>query len=252
MPASVWLSAASAAALKAASLNLCTDEYLLLLARPEQIASVSYLSRDPRESVVWREARRHATNRGSLETALQQRPTLVLTMGGGGRSTAMIARRLGTKVLNLPYPASISEVQRQAVQVAAALGDRRRALPLIQEIAALQHSRPSLLKDAAFLDGGGLSLDPSSLGAQWMQLAGLRQRSLIGGRLSLETLATDPPKLLLRSTYRSDQWSRGTAWLNHPIVRRLEPRTIRVDGRSWTCAGLPMIREVRRLREQLR
>ena len=251
MPASVWLSAASGA-LKVASLNLCTDEYLLLLAQPEEIASVSYLSRDPRESVLWREARRHAANRGSLESALQHRPTLVLTMGGGGRSTAMIARRLGIEVLDLPYPADIANVQRQAVQVAEALGDRQRALPLLQEIAALQRSRPHVGKDAAFLAGGGLSLDPKSIGAEWMRLAGLNQRSLPGGRLSLETLAADPPQVLLRSDYRGDQWSRSTAWFSHPLVHRLEPRTVRVDGRAWTCAGLPMIREVRRLREQFR
>jgi iron complex transport system substrate-binding protein len=251
MPASVWLSAASVA-IKAASLNLCTDEYLLLLGRPEQIASVSYLSHDPRESVLWRKARGYAANRGALDSALQQRPTLVITMGGGGRSTEMIARRLGIKVLDLPYPASIGDVQRQAVQVATALGDKRRAFPVLRDIAVLQRSRPRATMDAAFLAGGGVSLDPASLGAEWMRLAGLRQRTLSGGRLTLETLATAPPKLLLRSDYRNAQWSRGTDWLNHPMVRRLEPRTIGVDGRAWTCAGLPMINEVRRLRERLR
>ena len=251
MPASVWLSAASGA-LKVASLNLCTDEYLLLLARPGEIASVSFLSRDPRESVLWQQARRHPGNRGSLESALEQRPTLVLTMGGGGRSTTVIARRLGIKGLDLPYPSTITDVQRQTMQVAAALGDRRRAIPLVQEIAALKRSRPAVAKDAAFLTGGGYSLDPASLGAEWMRLAGLRQRSVQGGRLTLESLATDPPRLLLRSAYRSSQWSRGTDWLNHPIVRRLEPRNLTVDGRAWTCAGLPMVREISRLRERLR
>jgi iron complex transport system substrate-binding protein len=106
--------------------------------------------------------------------------------------------------------------------------------------------------DAALLGGGGLSLDPSALGAEWMRLAGLQQRALPGGRLTLETLATRPPRLLLRSQYRTSQWSRGVAWLRHPLVRRLEGRTIPVDGRAWTCAGLPMIAEVRRLRERAR
>ena len=44
MPASALLAAASIA-----SLNLCTDEYLLLLARPHEIASVSFLSQYPQE-----------------------------------------------------------------------------------------------------------------------------------------------------------------------------------------------------------
>ena len=46
MPVSASLSAVSAA-LRVASLDLCADEYLLLLARPSEIASVSRLSHDP-------------------------------------------------------------------------------------------------------------------------------------------------------------------------------------------------------------
>jgi iron complex transport system substrate-binding protein len=249
--ASLW--AASAAALKVASLNLCTDEYLLLLARPGEIASVTHLSRDPRESVLWRAARRHGANAGSLESALQPRPTLLLTMGGGGgRSTALLARRLGIRVLDLPYPASIADVERQAVRVAAALGNPRRAAPLLHQVADLRRNAPGKARDAAFVGGGGLSLDPAALGAQWMRLAGLQQRALPGGRLDLETLATRPPQLLLRSDYRGGQWSRDAAWLRHPLVWRLQGRTVPLDGRAWTCAGLPMIAEVRRLRKRFK
>nr|WP_294167308.1 hypothetical protein [uncultured Sphingomonas sp.] len=252
MPAFAWASAASTA-LKVASLNLCTDEYLLLLARPGEVASVSHLSRDPRESVLWRQARAHSANAGSLESALAVRPTLLLTMGGGGgRATALLARRLGIRVLDLSYPASIAEVERQTLTVAAALGERHRAAPLLRQLADLRRTAPSTALDAAFLGGGGLSLDPAALGAEWMRLAGLQQRALPGGRLTLETLATRPPRLLLRSDYRAGQWSRGAAWLRHPLVRRLEGRTVPVDGRAWTCAGLPMIAQVRRLRERVR
>lgn len=251
MPASAWLSAASAT-LKVASLNLCTDEYLLLLARPQEIASVSYLSRDPRESVLWRLARRHAANAGSLESALRPKPTLLLTMGGGGRSTALLARRLGIRTLDLPYPGSIADVERQALTVAAALDDRRRAVPILRELAELRRAAPPQGADAAFLGGGGLSLDPAALGSEWMRLAGLRQRALPGGRLTLETLAIRPPQVLLRSEYRTGQWSRGAAWLRHPLVQRLHSRTIPVDGRAWTCAGLPMVDEIRRLRQRLK
>ena len=69
MAASVLLAAASVA-----SLNLSTDEYLLLLARPQEIASVSFLSQDPQESPLWKQARRHHSNRGSLEDVLAQKP----------------------------------------------------------------------------------------------------------------------------------------------------------------------------------
>jgi len=251
MPASAWLSGAEAA-LRVASLNLCTDEYLLQLARPSEIVSLSYLSHDPNESPLWREARRFPANRGSLDSVVARRPTLILTMGASGRATDAIARRLGIRVLALPYPASVADVARQASTVARALGDQRRAAPALRDLERLRRSEPEGLQDGAFLGAGGLTLDPSSLGADWLRLAGIRQRATANGRLSLELLATRPPKWLIRSQYRSGQVSRGGWWLQHPLVRRLAPRTISTDGRRWTCAGLPMISEVIRLRRHLR
>lgn len=251
MPAS-GLALAASATLRAASLNLCTDEYLLLLARPDEIVSVSHLSHDPRESTLWRQARGHGKNNGALESVVPARPSLVLTMGGGGRATSLIARRLGTRVLDLPYPAGLADIDRQAAQVAAALGDPRRALPFRRAIAELKTNRVPVVRDAVFLSAGGLSLDPASLGAQWLALAGVRQRAVPGGRLGLEELATNPPQLLIRSNYRSGQTSRNQAWLSHPLVTRLRSRTVSTDGRPWTCAGLPMIAEIQRLRGRLR
>lgn len=250
MPA-FGLALAASVAVRAASLNLCTDEYLLLLAEPRQIATVSYLSRLPDESVLWRDARRHPANQGTLESVIVHRPTLVLTMGGGGRAGGVIAARLGIRVLDLPYPQSIDDVVRQARTVAAALGTSNRAEELVRELRRLR-TAPAGMEDAAFVGGGGLSLSPGSLGAEWLRLAGYRQRALPNGRLSYEELATDPPEWLIRSDYRQRQASRNVRWFDHPLVRRLQSRTLVTDGRPWTCAGLPMIAEVRRLREMRR
>ena len=250
MPASVLLSAASA--LRVASLNLCTDEYLLLLARPQQIVSVSHLSHDALESPLWRQARRHQGNAGTLESVVARRPDLVITMGGGGRATRMIARRLGIRLLELNYPSSVAQVAQQAGTVAAALGGRRTAEPFVRQLSELQRTRPKALQDGAFLSGGGMTLSTESLGAEWLRLAGVQQRPTANGRMSLETLATDPPKWLIQSDYRIAQTSRGTQWLRHSIVRRLASRTVPTDGRRWTCAGLPMITEVRKLRARVR
>ncbi len=81
-----------------------------------------------------------------------------------------------------------------------------------------------------------------------MRLAGLSQRRLAGGKVTLETLLTAPPALLLRSDYRSKQMSAGQAWFDHPIVRRLSKRTLATDGRVWTCAGPLMVMEIERLK----
>lgn len=250
MPASAFLAASAAA--RVASLNLCTDEYLLLLARPGEIVSVSYLSQDPLESLLWRQARSHKGNRGSIEDVIGLKPTLILTMGGGGRSTTLLARRLHLRALDLPYAMSLADVERNLRTVAAGFGDVRRAEPWVARIEALRRSSPRRASDAMWVSGGGESFAPGSLGAEWLRLAGMQQRSVSGGRVTLETLLTNPPNILVRSDYRNGQMSGGARWLKHPIVRRAGTAQLVTDGRPWTCMGPLMVPEVERLRRLAR
>lgn len=246
MPVFASLLAASAA-LRVASLNLCTDEYLLLLARPGQVASISRLSRDPADSPLWRTGRRYPANSGGLESALPTRPTLLLSMGGGGRSSGLIARRMGIKTLELTFPQSIEDVEANMVSVAAALGTPERASAWRRRLARVRQTQIAV-RDAIFLAGGGNSLPTASIGAQWMRLAGFEQRDLPSAKASIGLLATRPPAILLRSDYRRNERSLAQAWLDHPLNRRTAARTIRTDGRRWTCAGPLMLSEIERLR----
>lgn len=245
MLVSVSLLAASGA-LRVASLNLCTDEYLLLLARPGEIVSVSRLARDPADSSLWRRARNYPANRGSLESVLTQRPTLILSMGGGGRATSLIAGRLGIRTIDLGFPADIAGVEAAMIKVATALGDPARAAGWRRRLDRLRANRPPL-RDTIYLTDGGNSIAADGLGAQWMRLAGFEQRALTGGRATLETLAVRPPQVLLRSTYRRAELSLGQRWLGHPLVKRLADRRVDTDGRPWTCAGPLMVDEIERL-----
>ena len=249
MPGFASLLVASAA-VRAASLNLCSDEYLLLLARPHEIASVSRLSRDPADSSLWKVGRRYPGNRGTLESALATRPNLLITMGGSGRATSLIARKMGIRTLDLPFPATIEDVASNMDRVASALGEPGRSLAWQGRLALLRGvAQPS--RDAIFLGAGGNSVGAQSVEAEWMALAGLRQRSLPGGRATLELLATRPPSILLRSAYRRNERSLGQTWLAHPLARPARSKMVTVDGRPWTCAGPLMLGEVERLRGAL-
>ena len=246
-----FASLAVASAVRIASLNLCADEYALLLARPGELVSVSRLSHDPRESPLAARARNIPSNRGELEQVIARRPTILLTMGVLGRSTAVLAGRMNIRAIDLPSPTDIAGVERNLKIVARALGDQRRAKPILRKIAQLRRSTPRVTKDAIFVSGGGVSIGNWSPAAEWMALAGLRQRKLSSAKVTLEQLLERPPQILLRSDYRSGQMSTGQAWFDHPIVRKLEPRTVPTDGRAWTCAGPLMIAEIERLRDLL-
>jgi iron complex transport system substrate-binding protein len=246
MPVSASLLAISGA-VRAASLNLCTDEYLLLLARPFEIASVSRLSHDPQDSPLWRVGQRFPANRGTLETALASRPNLLITMGGGGKASSLIARRMKLRVIDLAYPSTIADVEQNMIRVAHALGEQSRSTVWRRRLERLRAGRPAR-RDTVFLSGGGNSVSSGSLAAAWMEMAGFRQRQLSGGRMSLEAVAVDPPQVILRSNYRDGQRSLGRQWLDHPLVKRARSTILATDGRPWTCAGPLMLYEVQRLR----
>lgn len=254
LAASLLALAASAGArpLRVASLNLCTDELLLDLAAPGQIVSLTHLSQDPLESPRWQAARHYPANDGSLLSVVGRRPDLVVTMGGGARDLPGLAKRLGIKLLVLPYPQSIRDIDREIVSTADALGRPGRANRLLMRIRSLRRTEPKAARDAVFLSGGGRSLAATGLGAQWMRLAGLRQRPLAGDRITLEQLLVNPPAILLRSDYRSGQYSAEQGWLSHPLARTSRSRTLVTDGRRWTCMGPSMVDEVLRLRKQVR
>ena len=157
-------------------------------------------------------------------------------------------------VLDLPFAQSLDDV-----------GDKRppacrRARPaeaarrfVLRGLAALRASAPRARRDAIWLGGGGRTVTAGGLEAQWMALAGLRQRAMQGDRVSLETLIARPPAVLLRSDYRQGQYSAGQRWLAHPAgASRARPaRTIATDGRLWTCMGPLLIGEMLRLRREL-
>ncbi|HEV2079265.1 MAG TPA: ABC transporter substrate-binding protein [Allosphingosinicella sp.] len=245
--------AAAAAPARVASLNLCTDELLLMLADPGRIVSVTHLSQKQAETPLWEQARRYRRNDGSLLSVAPLKPDLVLTMGGGGRDSVGIAQRLGIRTLDLPYPQSLDDIERSVSQVADALGRPQAGRQVLARIAALRGSAPSRTRDTVWLGGGGRSVAADGLAADWMRLAGFGQRRLKGDRISLEQLLSSPPTILLRSDYRSGQYSGEQRWLAHPLVRRASnSRTITTDGRRWTCMGPLMIDEVVRLRRELR
>lgn len=245
--------AAEAAPRRVASLNLCTDELLLTLGDSRQIVSVTHLAGQPVETPLWREARRYRQNDGSLVSVAVLRPELVLTMGGGARDRTRIAQRLGMKVLDLPYPQSLADIEQAVRVVARALGREPAGAAMLARIGRLKRDRPARQAETIWLGGGGRTVPASGLAAEWMALAGLRQRPVAGDRVSLEQLLVRPPAVILRSDYRQGQYSGEQRWLAHPLARRVRgARTIVTDGRAWTCMGPALAGEIERLRTAAR
>ena len=241
MPGFASLSVASA--LKVASLNLCTDEYLLLLARPGRdrqrhapgpgsggIAAVAAGARLSRQSRVGRAGDRGAAHPAAddgRQRAIEQR-----SWRGGwgcGHSTCPMRRRSP-----MWRPTCGGSRRHWAMP--------RRADPWLRRLAALQRSasRDSAMRSSCRAAAIACRRDRRRCnGSRWR---GLSSAALPGGRATLETLLVAPPAVLVRSDYRRGQMSQGMRWFDHPIVKRLEQRTIddrrpRLDVRRAADGG---------------
>jgi len=244
----IWAQVAWAASpARVASLNLCTDELLLALAAPGQISSLTHLSHDRRESAYWRMARAYPANSGTILSVAKDRPNLIVTMGGGGRDSAGLASAIGARLLDLPFPAKIGDVEQGIALLADALGRSEKGAQLIASMRRTTANAPRHPGPAIFVGSAGRSLSPNGAGAQWLAAAGYRQIPLAGDRIDREQLLRLPPVTLVVSNYRIDQYSRSDTL----PIRRARDRRITTDGRRWTCMGPSLLPEILRLRRSV-
>lgn len=229
---------------RVASLSLCTDELLLALAARGQISSLTRLSRDQRESALWRKARAYPANGGTILSVASDKPDLIVTMGGGGRDSAGLAAAIGARFVALAFPSSVDDVARNVTTLADALDRTRQGAAIAAQIRHVTATAPHRQRPAVFVDSASRTLPANGAGSAWLAAAGYRQLALPGDRITRETLLRAPPLTLVVSNYRVDQYSRSGFV---PVSR---PRDVRLstDGRRWTCLGPSMIPEILRLR----
>jgi iron complex transport system substrate-binding protein len=109
-----------------------TDELLLAVAEPAQIAALSHLSRDPEFTAVAVEAGAYPQIRpGDAESILRFKPTLVLVSSYSRPELVAQLRRSGTKVVNLDRFNSLEDAYANLRLLAKELGTEAKAEALI-------------------------------------------------------------------------------------------------------------------------
>lgn len=244
-------SPAKAAPARVASLGLCTDELVLLLAKPGQLVSVSYLGRDRHETPLASKARGLHGNDGKFSSVAALKPDLVVTGGAVNRFARALAERTGTRVVDVPPPMTLAGLRDNIRTVAAALGHPARGEALIGWMDARLGSPLPPRHTGLMITAGGLTAAPDSISSELLTYAGIRQTGTPTGRVSLEGLIAAPPPLLIHSRYRSGQYSLPQEWIDS-AVRVAGTRNVEVDGRAWLCPGPLAAADVARLRETIR
>ncbi len=246
------------------SMNLCTDQLLLLLVERGRIASLSYFATDPAYSDLAAQAADIPANRGQADEVLAFEPDLVLTSQFSATLAANLLERLGERVERLGFAATADDIYAQVRQVAALTGTNTQAELLIRDLDnALRAEQARLLpelegRSAVFFASNGFSYGASSLQDSFITSLGLRNVAAEAGlygpaQLPLEILIAAEPDFVFTDRRTTLDTQLAHPLLQHPALAALGRKTqiIEIPDTLFQCAGPQFAEAYRTLAAQL-
>jgi len=241
------------------SLNLCSDELVLRLADPHNIASVTWLSRDPKNSNVAELAARIPVNHGLAEEIIPLKPDLVIAGVYTARTAVAMLKRVGIPVAEIGVPMSLDDVRRQIREVAVLVRERDKGEAIIAQmdagLASLPPASRSARPRAIVLNPNGVTVGKGTLVDEIMRRAGIANVAAElaidnYGQIPLETVVANAVDVLILSASRDGPPALATEILRHPVLTALADRTrlVVLPGRLWNCGGPAVVEAIERLR----
>ncbi|HEY1930809.1 MAG TPA: ABC transporter substrate-binding protein [Acetobacteraceae bacterium] len=232
------------AAGRVVSLNLCTDQLLVLLA-PEHIAALSPLARDPALSFVAGRAASLPVVRPSAEAVLRLHPDLVLAGPYGAQTTVAILQSEGLHVHRIILPQTFAAIRAQTLRIAALLGVPQRGAALVAAMGATLAAvrQPEHRVTAVAWEPRGFTDGPDTLMGAILRAAGLTNLS-DGNRIGMEALLRHRPDLLVVPQAPGFP-SLATEMLRSPalagIPHRALPPALTICGGPFTARAVAML-----------
>ena len=244
------------------TVNLCLDQVALRLAAPGQLVGVSYLSHDPRISVLADRARAVPAVRAKVESILELRPDLVIFDRDAHANIKRLVRKAGVPILEVPWASSLEDAEVLIARIGAALDRDAEAQAIVADMREqrrrLAHEGPPTAL-AATLQANRGTAGKGSLMDELLHLAGFRNLAAeLGipayGRLPLESVLAGQPDLLVLDGNANAHPARATEFVDHNALLALAGRTrlLSIPLKYSICAGpenfeaLKLLAEARR------
>ena len=241
----LWATLPHAAPQKIVSLNLCTDQLLMLLADPEQIISLSKIVDDPHVSLLAKKSKNFKKNSGDAEQIFMESPDLVVAGVYTEKATVQMLKSLGVRVEIFPIEQNFEDILKNIRKMGNLVGHSDRAKIMIddfnQRLAELQ-SGINLRPRAALYSANGYTTGAESMAGRILSAAGFKNIAeeiglSYGGVLPLETLVMLKPDLVITGKAYPGH-SRSEEILKHPALRPL--KAITQTDAKWVC-GTPAV-----------
>lgn len=241
----------TAAPQRIASLNLCTDQLLLMMVPRARIASVTDWAIRPESSYMANAAQGLPLNHGLVETVLPQHPDLILAGEYTDSTMVNLLRQLGYHVEVVKVPQNLEQARAHILRFGELVGEPERARQIVATMDArlqqieqrLQHHQPQL---AAAYAPNGMTVGRGAVLAEIIERAGWRnlgsEMNIHGyGNLSLEQLLIAQPKLLVLDVTAENNGGGSIAhsYLQHPALASLakKARVMLMPPRLSECVG---------------
>ncbi|MAT88508.1 MAG: cobalamin ABC transporter substrate-binding protein [Aestuariivita sp.] len=241
------------------SINLCTDQLALMLAKSGQLVSISKLSHDPDVSPLVEKALSLPSNGSGAEEVFLLKPDLVLAGTFTAPATLNLLRRLGIKVETFPPSEAIEDIPKRLLQMGKALGREKAAKQIIERFNnQLKELRTSIKKQrprAALTYVNSFTSGDNTLVGDMLIYAGFDNAATQAGissygTLSLEELVMLEPEVVIQGRNYPGA-ARAEDNLNHPALVNLTNTDLITDliNRDWICDTPYILNAVKALQE---
>ncbi|WP_292287856.1 ABC transporter substrate-binding protein [Marivita sp.] len=226
------------------SVNVCTDQLVLLLAEPEQIVSLSPLSVDPRTSVMAQEAVNYSTNNAQSETIAMQNPDVVVAGAFNDPAFLRMLESISIKVETFPITSALSDIPDEIRKMGQVLNQSDKAEAIAAQFETDLARLPPPAEDAplaAFFLPNGFSLGAGTLSHDILVAGGARNLSVeLGiqgnGTVSLEQVILHQPDLLI-GAQPFGGFSQSEEMATHPALAAFP---VLHSSVAWVC-GVPSV-----------
>jgi iron complex transport system substrate-binding protein len=261
----IFMTLTSAAAVNAAeapkrivSLNMCTDELVLRLADRSNIASITWLSRDPISANVTDLATDVPINHGLAEEIIPLDPDLVVAGTFTARTAVAMLKQTRFPVTEFGVARNIGDVRAEIRKMAALVGEPARGEALVasfdERLANIGNSQPARRPTALVFNANGFTVGAGTLVDDIITRAGLDNVAAhmnLGNyaQVPLETVVRSNVDVLIISARRDGPSSLATALLDHPVLSKLGPKThvVVMPTNLWSCGGPEVAEAIARL-----
>ncbi len=241
------------------SINLCADQYILALARKDQILALSPFAHNREMSYFAKKAKAFPKIRDDAESVLQLKPDLVIASVFNSTNTLKLIRRQNIKILTLGYETKLDDIAKNIRIAGEAIGNNDK-LKLWENKFSIakkqaQNIYSGLKYTALFYQRAGYISGKDSLTGKILEHVGLNNyasnlsKSAFGS-LKLEKLLISPPDLLFLSKNNDKYEDQGNKLLNHPALLKIYQNKymLNIPVSETVCGGPSTISMLNRLK----